>query len=101
MIQIPSHQLENKLQVKYHKYKFHKLKNYQDKSESKSLSKSKSKSRSKSNLNKLKTSNKNTNELSKIILSIKTNWGNNLKIGINNIKLIDKNNKSNPIYSVI
>ena len=79
------------------KYKFHKLKNYQDKSESKSLSKSKSKSRSKSNLNKLKTSNKNTNELSKIILSIKTNWGNNLKIGINNIKLIDKNNKSIPI----
>ena len=84
---------------KYNNFKFHKLKKNKENSESKSnsKSKSKSKSRSKSNLNKLKTYNKNINILNKLILIIKTNWGNSLKLGINNIKLLDKNNKNIPI----
>ena len=81
--------------------KFHKLhkkrENSQSNSNSKSPSKSKSKSGSKSQIKRLKPSNQHNNKLNKIILLIKTNWGNNLKIGINNIKLIDKNNKNIPI----
>ena len=78
-------------------FKFYKLRNDKGYSESKSHSKSKSKSRSKSQLHKLKESNNNNNKLNKIIFSIKTNWGNNLKVGLNNIKLLDKNNKNIPI----
>ena len=53
--------------------------------------------RSKSQYNKLKSSYNYINKLIKIIFSIKANWGNSLKVGINNIKLIDKNNKNIPI----
>ena len=82
---------------RYNNFKFHRIRNQKGNSESRSNSKSKSKSRSKSQYNKLKSSNNHINKLTKIIFSIKTNWGNNLKVGINNIKLIDKNNKNIPI----
>ena len=82
---------------KYNNFKFLKLQKNRDNSGSNSKSRSRPKSRPKSNLNKLKNSNKYNNKLNKILLSIKTNWGNSLKIGINNIKLIDKNNKNIPI----
>ena len=78
-------------------FKFYKLRNERGYSASKSHSKSKSKSRSKSQLHKLKETNNHINKLNKIIFSIKTNWGNNLKVGLNNIKLLDKNNKNIPI----
>ena len=80
-------------------FKYNKLQKSRGKSDSRSNTKSKSKSGSKSQLNKLKTSIKHNNKLNKLILSLKTNWGNNLKIGINNIKLIDKNNKNIPIQN--
>ena len=82
---------------KYDNFKFLKLQKHRDNSASNSKSRSRPKSRPKSNLNKLKNSSKYNNKLSKLLLSIKTNWGNSLKIGINNIKLIDKNNKNIPI----
>ena len=80
---------------RYNNFKFHKIRKEKGNSESKSNSKSKS--RTKSQINKLKSSSSNINKLTKIIFSIKTNWGNSLKVGINNIKLLDKNNKSIPI----
>ena len=84
---------------RYNNFKFHKIRKEQCNSESKSntYSKSKSKSRSKSQYNKIKSSTNHINKLIKIIFSIKTNWGNSLKVGINNLKLIDKNNKNIPI----
>ena len=82
---------------RYNNFKFHRIRKQKGNSESKSNSKSKSKSRSKSQYNKLKSSYNYINKLIKIIFSIKANWGNSLKVGINNIKLIDKNNKNIPI----
>ena len=89
---------------KYNNFKFQRLQKKkgisQSNSSSKSHSRSKSKSVSKSQLKKIKPSmHYNNKQQNKIILLIKTNWGNNLKIGINNIKLIDKNNKNIPIKS--
>ena len=65
--------------------------------QSKSHSSSKPKSRAKSHLNKMENSKKDINRLNKLFFVIKTNWGNIIKIGINNIKLLDRNNKSIPI----
>ena len=67
--------------------------NYQ----SNSHSNSKAKSRAKSHLNKMENSTKYINRLNKLKFIIKTNWGNAVKIGINSIKLLDRNNKSIPI----
>ena len=78
------------------KIKYHKI-IQNEKSQSKSQSKSHSKSRAKSHINQIENSNKYINRLNKIILLIKTNWGNIIKIGINNLKLLDKNNRNIPI----
>ena len=61
--------------------------------ENKSISKSKSQTKSKPN----SIIDNSNNKLYKLIFIIKTNWGNVTKIGINNIKLSDKNNKNLPI----
>ena len=79
------------------KFKFNKLS--KNNSKSKSHSKPKSKSSSKSQINKVNVPSAHINKLNKIIFSIKTNWGNDLKLGINNIKLLDKNNKNIPIIN--
>ena len=63
----------------------------------KSYSKSKSKSRAKSHINKNDNSIKYINRINKLIFIIKNNWGNIIKIGLNNIRLVDKNNKNIPI----
>ena len=85
------------------KIKFHKIiqkeknnSNYQSKSLSNSKPK-KPKTRAKSNINKIENSNKYINRINKLIFIIKSNWGNIIKIGINRIKLLDKNNKIIPI----
>ena len=80
-------------------FKFNKLSKNNSKSKSHSKSKSKSKSSSKSQINKINVPSANNIKLNKIIFSIKTNWGNDLKLGINNIKLLDKNNKNIPIIN--
>ena len=88
-------------QIKFHKILQNKKlkdkeKNNTSKYDSKSHSHSKPKSRAKSHLNKIGNSKKDS-KLIKLIFIIKTNWGNIIKIGINNIKLLDKNNRSIPI----
>ena len=65
--------------------------------QSKSHSNSKPKSRAKSHLNKMENFKKDINRLNKLIFIIRTNWGNIIKIGINKIKLLDRNNKTIPI----
>ena len=70
---------------------------FQNINEESSNSKSQSKTRPNSNIKKAENSYQNMPKLNILIFIINNNWGNNNKIGINNLKILDRNNKNIPI----